>query len=695
MALSGWDKEVSPYHPGEIELHSRLGRQEKQEKMGRFIHRPYMPDQHREFFAQLPFFIGGSVDSKGWPWASILFGNPGFVSTPDDRTLSISGSAVQGDPYGQNAVAGSPVSYVGIELPTRRRNRVNGVVRHQEDGRTVVDVVQSYGNCPQYIHTRKPHFTRDPLTSTTVEKQAFTDLDDHARAVITKATTFFVASHNPRDDQRINGGVDVNHRGGNPGFVKVEGNTLTIPDFIGNFAFNTLGNFLVNPKAGLLFIDFNSGDLIQLTGKAELLWDKTQEVEAFKGAERAWRFHLDHGHRLVAASPLRFDAGEASPNTRLTGDWVQAQATQEAEAARKAWRPFRVTRIVDESSVIRSFYLEPADDKGLLTPKPGQYLTIRARPEGWTRDVIRTYTLSSSPSDGYYRISVKREEAKTDAPSGAMSTYLHETLKPGDTIDTRAPNGRFCIDTAETRPAVLIGAGVGITPLISMARQVVSDGFSRRHLRPLTVFHAARTTAERAFVKDFTKLRDDTRGALRYVSVISRPAPDEKAGRDFHFEGRLTPEILQSLLPLADYDFFLCGPPAFMQTTHDMLLALGVPDARIQAEAFGPAAIQRQRAEPSQREVFIPPPSAMVRFAKSKINAEWTPKSGSLLDLAEAQGLTPNYGCKSGNCGSCAVRLLRGSVGYPTQPEFPLEEGEALICCAVPADETEFLQLDL
>ncbi len=113
MALTGWDKEVSPYHSGEIELHRRLGREAKQEKMGRFIHRPYMPDQHREFFAQLPFLIAGSVDQGGWPWASILFGKPGFVSSADDRTLQIASQSIQGDPFSENAVEDAPVSFWG------------------------------------------------------------------------------------------------------------------------------------------------------------------------------------------------------------------------------------------------------------------------------------------------------------------------------------------------------------------------------------------------------------------------------------------------------------------------------------------------------------------------------------------------------------------------------------------------------
>ncbi len=318
-AFDGWDKDVSPFHQGEVALHERVGRAERQDMVGRRIIRPYMIDQHRAFFASLPFVIGGSVDVQGAPWASALFGAPGLLSTPDDVSFAIDTPVLDGDPFAENAKPGAPVSFVGIELQTRRRNRLSGIIR-DGDG-VVADVVQSFGNCPQYIHTRDMAFTRDPRVAVASDRHEFTELGDVERAIISKADTFFVASHNPVDDPRSNGGVDVNHRGGNAGFVKIDGNTLTVPDFSGNFAFNTLGNFMVNPKAGLLFIDFASGDILQLTGTVEIIWDITPEIAAFEGAQRAWRFHLTKGHRLIGASPLGFVDGEASPRSLQTGHW--------------------------------------------------------------------------------------------------------------------------------------------------------------------------------------------------------------------------------------------------------------------------------------------------------------------------------------------------------------------------------------
>jgi len=312
--LPGWHKETSPFHDGERRLQDRLGLAERQDKIGQRIMRPFMPDQHRDFFAQLPFMIIASLDAKAWPWASILFGHAGFVDTPNDRQMHIKAKPLSGDPLARNITAEKPVSLLGIELPTRRRNRMNGVMAASaKDGELFIDVVQSFGNCPKYIQTRNMHFTREPSETVDIETITFHSLTEELRSFITEADTFFVASHNPKDDIRDTGGMDVNHRGGKPGFIHIKDNVLTIPDYAGNNLFNSLGNFLINPKAGLLFIDFETGDIIQMVGHAEILWEMTPKIAAMPNAQRAWTFTVDHGHILKAACPLRWDFGEYSP----------------------------------------------------------------------------------------------------------------------------------------------------------------------------------------------------------------------------------------------------------------------------------------------------------------------------------------------------------------------------------------------
>ena len=296
--------------------------------------RPFMPDQHREFFEQLPFVVAGSVDAAGRPWASIVFGLPGFVTTPTNRRLVVETTVLRGDPLADNLNEGAPIGILGIELETRRRNRVNGVVSTKGNRHFELDVVQSFGNCPMYIQKREAQLARDPRITQTAGVERFDSLDETTTRLIRGADTFFVASYNDVDDKRDSGGVDVSHRGGRPGFVDINGNTLTIPDFAGNFAFNTLGNILVNPKAGLVFIDFENGDIVQLTGAARLLWEPTPETSTFEGAQRAWQFELHSGVRLREASPLTWQFGEYSPRTLATGDW--ARLAPEGHSASRA-----------------------------------------------------------------------------------------------------------------------------------------------------------------------------------------------------------------------------------------------------------------------------------------------------------------------------------------------------------------------
>lgn len=677
----------SPFHAGERELQARAQMLEKMETFGARAIRPFMPDQHRDFFAQLPFMVVGGVDGQGWPWASILAGPPGFVTSPDAMTLSVASRLCLGDPLETAIRPGAALGFLGIELGTRRRNRVNGRVRSVSPTALTLHVDQSFGNCPQYIQTRSVDPLGEPAERPAL--QPLTTLDDAARGLIAGADTFFVASYIPETGAPGQGGVDVSHRGGRPGFVRVEGDVLTIPDYPGNFFFNTLGNFLTNPKAGLVFADFSTGELLTLTGTVELLWDGDRDVEAFKGAERAWRFTLDHGVRLAGALPFRSVLDTFSPNTLMTGDWAQAAATREAEAARANWRPYRVAKVVDESQTIRSFYLEPMQGGALAPFEAGQYLTLRATPDG-RAPLVRTYTVSSAPGDPLYRISVKREA------EGAVSTHLHQTLGVGDTVEAKAPCGPFFIDATEARPAVLLAGGVGITPMIAMARHIVHEGLRTRHFRPLTVFHAASRTPERAFADDFRQLEQRSEGAVRYFTFISKPMAGEQAGVEFNGAGRISAEALQQVLSLADYDVYLCGPGAFMQGLYDILRDLGVADARIFAEAFGPAALTR-RSDAGTRP-FTPGPEAdqaTIRFAKSGFEQRWNAGDATLLQTAEAHGLTPDFGCRNGACGTCAVRLLSGRVAYRAEPRAEHGPDDVLLCCAVPAEGCAMVELDL
>lgn len=294
------------------------------ERIGSKVIRRFMPDQHREFFQQLPFLVVGSVDLQGWPWASLLPGRPGFIQSSTEKSLEVGTSVIVGDPLENNIAQGSAIALLGIEMSTRRRNRANAHITHATASSFSVEVDQSFGNCPQYIQARDIEFIREPGEKTEQQKsEALNELDAAARKLICDADTFFVSSYVASDKRPETAGVDVSHRGGRRGFVKVVGNTLTVPDFSGNNYFNTLGNFLVNPRAGLVFPDFETGELLTLTGSVEILWEDHPEVQAFDGAERAWRFQLEHGFRLTDALPFRASFNEYSPKSLTTGGWVK------------------------------------------------------------------------------------------------------------------------------------------------------------------------------------------------------------------------------------------------------------------------------------------------------------------------------------------------------------------------------------
>lgn len=300
-----------PWHAGELALQARFGVAAKMEDVGRRVVRDYMPDQHREFFAQMPFVVLGSVAPDGRVWATLRAGPPGFLHSPDARILDMHLPRDAADPADAGMEDGQPVGLLGIDLMTRRRNRMNGVLRHADSAGAGfhIDVAQSFGNCPRYIQQRAFSFTRDPSEQTSIAPLAMDALDSRARALIASADAFFVASYADRPDAGRQ--VDVSHRGGKPGFVRLDADGgLTIPDFAGNLFFNTLGNFMVNPTAGVTFADFETGELLQMSGRVEVIVD-SPEIAAFQGAERLWRFFPEKIVRREAALPMRWArAGE-------------------------------------------------------------------------------------------------------------------------------------------------------------------------------------------------------------------------------------------------------------------------------------------------------------------------------------------------------------------------------------------------
>lgn len=279
----------APFHTGELQAQQLAGGG----PLG-FAIRAFMPDQHRAFFPLLPFLCVGVADDAGWPLATLLVGAPGFVTAPGPTTLSIAAHAGADDPAREHLVAGSPVGVLGIELSTRRRNRANGVLVQRDGEGLRMDVHQSFGNCPKYIRVRE--LQAAPVVASALMR--FQGLPPEAASLVRASETMFIASSGGAE-----GGIDISHRGGAAGFVRVEGDTLLVPDYPGNRYFNTLGNLLVEPRCALVLVDFASGDVLQLQGEAAILWDQKPEGDAL--AERTWRLRVRGGWLRRGAFPLR------------------------------------------------------------------------------------------------------------------------------------------------------------------------------------------------------------------------------------------------------------------------------------------------------------------------------------------------------------------------------------------------------
>lgn len=291
------------WHDGERLMHRHVGVAARMDEVGPRAIRDYLTEQHRLFFPLLPFVVLGAVDAGGDVWATLRAGRPGFLSAPDPTHLTVALAADPADPAEGGLGDGQSVGMLGIELHTRRRNRLNGVIHRDRPESFSVAVEQSFGNCPRYIMPRELVFARAPDASSPVEPVALSRLEGAAADLVRQADTFFVASYITDDDGRHR--IDVSHRGGKAGFVGIDADgALTIPDYPGNLFFNTLGNFLLNPKAGLAFVNFVTGDLLQMTGDTVVLLD-SPEIAAFSSAERLWQFKPRRLIYRPSAVPLR------------------------------------------------------------------------------------------------------------------------------------------------------------------------------------------------------------------------------------------------------------------------------------------------------------------------------------------------------------------------------------------------------
>jgi len=299
-----------PFHEGELEVQERLGLREEAKRNSGIIADSIIKG-FLKFIEQQSMAVLGSFDRDGNVWASVLSGETGFMEAKNERSIEFDLSKTannEGDPFGKNIIGNPRVGMLIIELTTRRRLRINGNIRQNSSQRLELEVLESYPNCPKYIQRRSVTTNRVGNSVAASQSLQGETLGEPQRNIINKADTFFVASAHPER------GVDASHRGGNMGFVRIiDDRTLRIPDYTGNCMFNTLGNFLVNPRAGIVFVDFESGATLQLIGMAEILWNTEDPVDETGGTKRFWEMHINHWLEIGKAHELEWSFLDYSP----------------------------------------------------------------------------------------------------------------------------------------------------------------------------------------------------------------------------------------------------------------------------------------------------------------------------------------------------------------------------------------------
>ncbi len=535
----------TPFHAGERAAQERAGVGDISKWAGGFI-RDYMPEQHREFYASLPFLVLSGQDLTGSTWITLIDGPEGFIRSPDSQGLTLGTIAQAQDPLFSAFAAGTDVGLIGIELSNRRRNRLSGHLRRSDDG-YAIDIRQTFGNCPQYIHER----VWRRVENQPGEARHSEILTPYQIALIARSETMFIGSGHQQGVDKPSRGFDASHRGGAPGFVQVKDpQRLRIPDYAGNNFFNTIGNLIADPRIGLVFVDFETGSLLHITGRASIDWHPTDAND-----DDAWRM-IDVTVKAVIERP-----------NALALRWSRQDQT----------RRFTVTRRVPEAQGITSFHLSPSDGKPVWPFVAGQHLPISVEISGQLEAVKRSYSLSGDPcaADGY-RLTIKRE------PKGLVSRFFHDDLAEGAEIIASEPSGDFIAPSGD-QPLVLVSAGVGMTPMMAILHGAFADG----HDRPLWFVHGARNGSEHALQKETGQLVAQLPNAQALI-FYSQPDATDMPGSDYQVHGRITPQALVDLNAGPDALYLLCGPGPFLSEIKTGLEALGIPAQNIQFEVFGP-----------------------------------------------------------------------------------------------------------
>jgi ferredoxin-NADP reductase len=341
------------------------------------------------------------------------------------------------------------------------------------------------------------------------------------------------------------------------------------------------------------------------------------------------------------------------------------------------FRSLRLSQIEKESSSVVSLTLVPADNRPLVAALPGQFIVLRMQPKPEGPALLRNYSLSDLPAQDHYRVSIKLEV------NGAASTYVHNQVSVGDSLDVAAPRGSFTLQPGD-KPVVLLSAGVGATPVLAMLHSLAAAVSPRE----VWWLFGARNSEDHPFAKESRSLVKALPRGKSYIRY-SRPGPQDRPGVDFDASGRIAVDALEKIGVPRDGDFYLCGPAGFMRDLSAGLVAWGVSDDRVHTEIFGPGKSITPGVVAAPHAAPHPPAGALgpgprISFARSGLNVCWDSKFSNLLDFAEACDVPVRWSCRTGVCHTCESGLISGRINYEPEPLEPPAPGNLLICCSQP-----------
>jgi ferredoxin-NADP reductase len=426
--------------------------------------------------------------------------------------------------------------------------------------------------------------------------------------------------------------------------------------------------------------EVGAGDEIVKVGEAE---DRmtVAEINALLYSPNHPRDRLERALRIKALSPGWHSSFEALLESQTSGAGNGNAGLAPAAAAHPVapgFRPLAVTAIHQESTDVLSLTMQSPDSQPLSPALPGQYVVLRLHSSPGGPPFFRSYSLSGPVSPERYRISVKIE------PNGAAGTYLHDHVRVGDALDVSSPRGSFILQSGE-RPAVLLSAGIGATPVLAMLHELSAAHSTRE----IVWLHAARDGQHHPFAAEVRGLMPALAHGRSFV-CYSRPDSSDKMGDDFNAAGHLSRSVFDEVRLPREADVYLCGPTRFMSDMKEALATFGVAPAQIHIELFnGSESMTPGVVGVATRTPHLPKDDAntgpMVSFARSGIAAHWNAAAyQSILELAEACDVPVRWSCRTGVCHSCESGLVSGAVVYGPEPLDKPADGNLLVCCSQP-----------